>query len=74
MNTPWRVSETDNSRVSILGTDGRVMTEIIPGQRDGKPVSQDERLLVARLIAASVNIMMAHTNFASAVNTGIPSP
>ena len=67
MNTPWRVSETDHSRVCILGADGRVMTEIIPGQVEGKPVTQAERVFLARLMAESVNIMMAHTMFARKV-------
>lgn len=54
MNTPWRVSETDHSRVCILGADGRVMTEIIPGQVKGRPVTQQERLDIAHHIVSCV--------------------
>ena len=62
MNTPWRVSETDHSRVCILGADGRVMTEIIPGQVQGKPVTQAERKFIAETIVIAVNsaILGAH--------------
>lgn len=56
MNTPWRISETDHSRVCILGADGRVMTEIIPGQVKGVPVTQEERLHLAAVIASAVNL------------------
>lgn len=54
MNTPWRVSRLD-ARVSILGIDGRVMTEILPGQIKGEFVTLQERLAIADLICDCVN-------------------
>lgn len=56
MNTPWRVSETDNQRVCILAADNRVVTEIIPGQMHGVPVSQALRLSIARTICTAINL------------------
>lgn len=54
MNTPWRVSRLD-SRVSVLGIDGRVMTEILPGQQRGQFVTLAERLAIAEFICDAVN-------------------
>lgn len=54
MNTPWRVNRNDN-RVSIIGIDGRVMTEILPGQVKGAFVTVQERLDIAEFICDSIN-------------------
>jgi hypothetical protein len=54
MKTPWRISES-RKRVTIIDADGRVMTEILPAQVLGKPVTQEERMAIAARIVEAVN-------------------
>jgi hypothetical protein len=54
MKLPLAVSE-HRKRVTIVDAEGWQVTEILPAQKHGQPVTQEERLEVAKAIVAAMN-------------------
>lgn len=54
MKLPLSVSE-HRKRVCIVDAEGWMVTEILPAQKHGEPVTQEERIAVAAALVAAVN-------------------